>query len=177
MKSKQHTYEALVHAFHSTVYRYAYWLTQDKSVAEDITQETFLRAWKSLDSLADESKAKAWLITIARRENARRFERKQFDFTDIEEGAWVDEVACTDVAVEQRDVQRLLASLPLEYREPLVLQLLMGFSSEEIADQFQLNKNTVLTRLFRARQQLKSKLVAQTNEHTDKPSSANGGEL
>lgn len=176
MKTKQRTYEALVHAFHSTVYRYAYWLTQDRSVAEDITQETFLRAWKSLDSLADESKAKAWLITIARRENARRFERKQFDFSDIEESAWVDEQASADAVIEERDLHRLLASLPLEYREPLVLQLLMGFSSEEISAQLQLNKNTVLTRLFRARQQLRNRLVEKSKDSHNTRTDINGGE-
>ena len=50
-----------------------------------MVQETCLRAWKSLDSLQDEKAAKSWLITILRRENARRFERKQFDLVDIDD--------------------------------------------------------------------------------------------
>ena len=72
MMEKQKRYEALVRAFHADIYRYAYWLVKDKAVAEDIVQETFLRAWRSLDSLKDEKAAKSWLITILRRENARR---------------------------------------------------------------------------------------------------------
>ncbi len=62
-----------------------------KPVAEDLVQETFLRAWKSLDSLTDAAAAKSWLITILRRENARRFERKQFDYQDIEQDVLLDE--------------------------------------------------------------------------------------
>lgn len=48
-------------------------------------QETFLRARKGIDTLVDDKAAKAWLITILRRENARRFERKQFDLVDLDE--------------------------------------------------------------------------------------------
>ncbi len=68
MADKQTKYEALVHALHGDIYRYAYWLCRDPQVAEDLVQETFLRAWKSIDSLLDDKAAKAWLITILRRE-------------------------------------------------------------------------------------------------------------
>jgi RNA polymerase sigma-70 factor (ECF subfamily) len=76
MANKQQRYEVLVLALHSDIFRYAFWLVKDKAVAEDIVQETFLRAWKSLDSLKDERAAKSWLITILRRENARRLNEK-----------------------------------------------------------------------------------------------------
>ncbi|KOO11243.1 RNA polymerase subunit sigma, partial [Vibrio xuii] len=82
---KQRKYEALVRAYHRDLYRYAYWLCKDPTVSEDLVQETCLRAWKSLDSLQDEKAAKSWLITILRRENARRFERKQLDLVDIDD--------------------------------------------------------------------------------------------
>ena len=61
MNAKQKRYEALVKAFHADIYRYAYWLVKDRSVAEDVVQETFLRAWRSLDALNDEKAAKSWL--------------------------------------------------------------------------------------------------------------------
>ena len=76
VRTKQLKYEALVRAYHTDIFRYAVWLIKDRAIAEDVVQETFLRAWKSLDSLQDEAAAKAWLITILRRENARRFERE-----------------------------------------------------------------------------------------------------
>lgn len=57
-----------------------------------------------------------------------------------------------------RSYRILIARLPVDYREPLLLQLIFGYSGEEIAQQLELNKNTVMTRLFRARNQLKDML-------------------
>ena len=158
MANKQKRYEALVNALHSDIYRYAYWLVKDKAVAEDIVQETFLRAWKSLDSLKDEKAAKSWLITILRRENARRFERKQFDLVDMDDVSLADSGPSNETQIEHRELRNLMAGLTEEYREPLMLQILFGYSGEEIAEQLDLNKNTVMTRLFRARNQLKEAL-------------------
>ncbi|WP_298444991.1 sigma-70 family RNA polymerase sigma factor [uncultured Ferrimonas sp.] len=159
MISKQRRYEALVRALHTDLYRYAYWLVHDRAVAEDLVQETFLRAWKSLDSLKDENAAKAWLITILRRENARRFERKQFDLTDIDDYQLADTATPgPDQDAEHHLLRQKMAQLEPEYREPLVLQVLYGFSGEEIATILELNRNTVMTRLFRARNQLRDAL-------------------
>ncbi len=164
MKEKQQRYEALVHAFHADIYRYAYYLTKDKSIAEDVVQETFLRAWRSLDALKDEKAAKAWLITIVRRENARRFEKKQLDTVDIDANPVADDTVFTEQSLQEADMQRLLLMLSEPYREPLILQLLFGYSGDEIAAQLNLNKNTVMTRLFRARNQIKELLSKQYGE-------------
>ncbi|MBT1063005.1 sigma-70 family RNA polymerase sigma factor [Bowmanella sp. Y26] len=158
MITKQQRYEALVQALHGDIYRYAYWLVGDKAVAEDIVQETFLRAWKSLDSLLDEKAAKSWLITILRRENARRFERKQFDLVDMDDYSLADDGPDHDTQLQQREIHQLIGSLAEEYREPLMLQVIFGYSGDEIAEQLDLNKNTVMTRLFRARNQIKDAL-------------------
>ncbi len=164
MKAKHQRYEALVKAFHADIYRYAYWLIKDQSIAEDVVQETFLRAWHSLDALNDEKAAKSWLITILRRENARRFERKQFDTVDIDDVHIQDDTQQADGDLRDRELRRLLGGLSVEYREPLILQLIFGFSGEEIANQLGLNKNTVMTRLFRARNQLKDALEKQSEQ-------------
>ncbi|WGV99478.1 sigma-70 family RNA polymerase sigma factor [Vibrio sp. YMD68] len=151
---KQRKYEALVRAYHRDLFRYGFWLCKDKSIAEDLVQETCLRAWKSLDSLQDEKAAKSWLITILRRENARRFERKQFDLVDIDDYS-NDAIVSDDAHHQSEWVQTLIMKLDVEYREPLFLQVVGGFSGEEIGSILELNKNTVMTRLFRARNQLK----------------------
>ncbi|WP_407331034.1 sigma-70 family RNA polymerase sigma factor [Enterovibrio sp. 27052020O] len=153
---KQRRYEALVRAWHRDLFRYAYWLTKDQHVAEDLVQETCLRAWRSLDSLQDDNAAKAWLITILRRENARRFERKQLELVDIDDHQVADNTQPSEEAsVEQQWLHKQIMRLSPEYREPLVLQVMAGFSGDEIAEIMDLNKNTVMTRLFRARNQLK----------------------
>jgi len=161
MISKQIRYEALVKALHADLYRYAYWLTHEKQVAEDLVQETFLRAWRALDSLKDEKAAKSWLITILRRENARRFERKRFDMSEYDEGSIIDSHSTSaEQSIENDWLREKIAQLPPEYSEPLILQILGGFSGEEIAAMLDLNKNTVMTRLFRARNQLKDAFEA-----------------
>lgn len=161
--SKTRRYEQLVRHYHADVYRYGYWLCKDPDIAQDLVQETYLRAWKSLDSLLDAGAAKAWLITILRRENARRFERKQFAYDDATEQDSLPDTNQTS-AEQDCDNDKLrshIAALPEEYREPLVLQALGGFSSDEIASLLQLNVNTVNTRLFRARKLLRNHLTPQ----------------
>ncbi|WP_116473371.1 sigma-70 family RNA polymerase sigma factor [Zobellella maritima] len=156
---KQKRYEALVYTLHADLFRYAFWLCHDRQVAEDLVQETFLRAWKALDSLKDEKAAKAWLITILRRENARRFERKQFDLVDLDNQQVPDKHSPgPEQDMENELLRRHIGELAIEYREPLLLQVIGGFSGEEIANILDLNKNTVMTRLFRARNQLKEAL-------------------
>ncbi|MBL0450406.1 sigma-70 family RNA polymerase sigma factor [Aeromonas caviae] len=170
MADKQTKYEALVHALHGDIYRYAYWLCRDPQIAEDLVQETFLRAWKAIDTLLDDKAAKAWLITILRRENARRFERKQFDLVDLDEHPLQDRgVLPSEQEMEHEWLRRHIARLPAEYQEPLLLQVLGGFSGEEIAEQLGLNKNTVMTRLFRARNQIKEAMESakQQRGHTN----------
>ena len=162
MKEKQKTYESLVKAYSTDLYRFAFWLTKSKTVSEDLVQETFLRAWRSLDSLNDPKAVKSWLITILRRENARRFERKQFDLVDIEDCTIADQASLdTEQTAEHHLLQRQIDKLEIEYKEPLLLQVIGGFSGEEIAKILDLNKNTVMTRLFRARNQLKEAMDHQ----------------
>ncbi len=164
---KQRKYESLVRGYHRDLYRYAYWLTKDKAVAEDLVQEACLRAWKSLDSLQDEKATKSWLITILRRENARRFERKQFDLVDIDD--YGNEAKISDAPHHQQVwLQAQIMKLDVEYREPLFLQVVVGFSGEEIGEILELNKNTVMTRLFRARNQLKEMLDSQDTQRGHK---------
>ena len=160
MTIKQKRYEALVQVYHTELYRFAYWLCNDPTIAEDLVQETFLRAWRSLDALQDDKAVKPWLLTILRRENARRFERKQLDYADVENDTIVDTKSVTlDDEMEQTVIQRQINKLSGAYREPLLLQIVMGCSGEEIAEILELNKNTVMTRLYRARNQLKEALT------------------
>ncbi len=156
--TKQARFEYLVHAYSGWLYRYAFWISGNKEVAEDLVQETFLRAWRFLDSLKEEAAAKSWLTTILRRENARRFERKQFEYEDFD----TDSIPAAEVEFDPRPeigaLRDALAKLPVTYREPLVLQVLEGYSLEDIAEIMSLSRNTVATRLHRARQKLRTQI-------------------
>lgn len=153
-------YEALVDELYQDVFRYAYWLTRNKGIAEDLVQETFLRAWRSFDSLQNEKAAKAWLFTILRRENARQYERYRPELVDIDDVAVAEENSAEpDQQQKQVELHQAIMRLDKDYRDPLLLQVIGGFSGKEIADILDLNNNTVMTRLFRARSKLKTILV------------------
>ncbi len=157
MWDKKSRFTALVEAFSADLYRYAYWIAGDKHIAEDLVQETFTRAWRSLDDLRDERAAKAWLITTLRRENARRFARKSLELIDID----VDTLEASsdqENSPEARALGRALANLSRDYRDPLLLQIIGGFSVVEIAQEMNLSSGAVTTRLFRARQKLRNVL-------------------
>ena len=154
-------YENLVHAYSGWLYRYAYWLAGDKATAEDLVQETFLRAWRFLGSLKEEAAAKSWLTTILRRENARRFERKQLDYSDVELDTLPATQSDFDARPEVVALRIALKQLPTTYREPLILQVIEGYTLEDIAQIMSLPRNTVATRLHRARQKLKQQLESQ----------------
>ena len=141
------------------LFRFAFWLARDRAVAEDVVQESLLRAWRSRESLDASGSAKQWLLTIVRREHARLYERKRFDTVQVDElvSAESSELAVAEER-EVLDMRRAIFALEDDYREPLVLQVLMGFSTEEIAGQLGLTQGAVLTRLFRARQRLRHQL-------------------
>lgn len=159
MNARQHRFEALVNAFHADLFRYAVWLCRDRELAADLVQETLLRAWKSLDGLRDEAAAKGWLITILRRERARYYERARPPGIDLDAVPIADERPGLEADAELAVVRRQIAALDEEYREPLVMQVLLGFSVEEISEVMELKQATVLTRLFRARRKLAAALA------------------
>ena len=162
---RRQRFDQVVGVFHQDMYRYAAWLCRDKAIAEDVVQEALLRAWKSLDALRDYAAAKPWLLTIVRRENARYFERKRLETVDIDnltasQAALLSEQPDDDLG----DMREAIFSLDDDYREPLVLQVLMGYSTTEIAKQMDMKQGAVLTRLHRARAKLRHTMEEQAAE-------------
>lgn len=150
-------FQALCHRLRPDLLRFAFWLSRDHALAEDVVQETMLRAWKAQDSLHDEKAAKPWFLTIIRREYARTFERKRFVTVDIDDLIAKEEPTLAATGDENlAEMRAALFKLPDDYREPLVLQVLMGFTTAEIAAELGLSEAAVLTRLFRARKQLRT---------------------
>ncbi len=149
-----------MNAYSKDLYRYGLWLTKDAQVAEDLVQETFLRAWKVMDSLKDPDAVKSWLFTIYRRENARRFEKirpvtSSIDEVNIDQYAQLeDDFAKTEVIA----LRKSLKDLPEEYLEPLLLQVLGGYTCNEIGEIMGIKSGAVMTRVFRARKKLRAML-------------------
>lgn len=166
MSPKQFQFDALVRSTNTELYRFGYWLCGNEALAHDLVQETYLRAWRALDDLRDTKAAKAWLVMILRREHARLYERKApAGFEPIEDIEIADYDSLNpDQSSEDSLVRRAMMALDVKYREPLLMQVLGGFSCEEIAEQLGLSQSAVMTQLFRARQKLKTALSEPQKE-------------
>ena len=155
---KTRRFNQLAEAYSTDLYRYAMWICRNDALAKDLVQETFLRAWRALDSLKDIG-AKGWLITILRREYARTFERKVPKFTELDKVVIADDVVLEpDEQVERDLLRKGIMKLDSKYRDPLLLQVVFGHSCEEISEQLGISKSAVMTQLFRAREKLKTLL-------------------
>lgn len=157
----QKRFEQSVRAYSADLFRFAFWLCRDRFVAEDLVQETFVRAWKSWRDLQNPGSVKPWLITILRHEHARLYERKQLDIVDVE----LDDlqIASDHEPAATYEMEQLVGELPLSLREPLLLQVLGGFSCGEIAQMLDTTEGAVMTRLTRARQAMR-KLLGDSKE-------------
>ena len=122
-----------------------------------MVQETFARAWRSWGELRDIAVAKAWLVTILRNEMARSFTRNR-------PAAAIDAVPEAELPAlpsfeGDLETAQIVSLLPATYREPLLLQVLGGFSCAEIASMLGTTEGAVMTRLTRARQALRKEFV------------------
>jgi RNA polymerase sigma-70 factor, ECF subfamily len=92
-----------------------------------------------------------------RREHARLHERKRLELTNLHDAIEREDFELgADTDVELAELRVAIWKLPQPYREPLVMQVLGGFSVEEIARELNLTTQAVLTRLFRARNKLRT---------------------
>ncbi|MDH3271274.1 MAG: sigma-70 family RNA polymerase sigma factor [Gemmatimonadota bacterium] len=165
--------EALPHL--DAVYRFALRLTGGPDQAEDLVQETFLRAFKSWDQYTRGTAAKSWLFTICRNVFLRGRERGQRHDEIVEENVgrgaaaapinpvWVSVLGSDpegqffDSIVDAKIVEAI-ESLPEEYRTAVVLSDMEGLPYAEIAALMEVPVGTVKSRLFRGRRRLQQVL-------------------
>ena len=152
--------EKILDQHHETVFRYAYRLSGCASTAEDIAQEVYLRAFRSIHQLRDESAARGWLLVITRNEFARWCRRKSETI-----GVDLELEACTGLTdnhkptLEQTEwVENALQQLANEFRSVLVMFYFEELSYAEIAEHLQIPIGTVMSRLSRGRAHMKAAL-------------------
>lgn len=158
----QRRFDTLVRDHRADLYRFAYYLSRSAERAEDLVQDTLLRAWRFLHQLRDAAAAKGWLMATLRREYARGFERKRFDTTELSEVEISDAMApsSADLADAER-VREAMLRLDDRYRVPLLMQVLGGSSCAEIAEELGISEAAVMTQVFRARQKLRQVLAPE----------------
>lgn len=155
--------EELMAEYGQDVWNFAYFLTKDRSMADDIAQDVFLQAYRHIDSFRAESSVRTWLLKIARNtslnyRNAAFFRR----------AVLMDKLgaAGTHRSAEQDYLEREAANrvwlcvfrLPVKLREALVLHAKYELPVQEIADMLKIPAGTVKSRLFKARKRMKALL-------------------
>ncbi len=159
--------EALPHL--DTVYRVALRLARDESQAEDLTQDTMLKAYRSWHQFKSGTNARAWLITILRHTFINQYRKTQragptVDVDQIETYTVFHQVQEIDPEgsffkqIVDDEVLKAVDRLPDEFRETLVLSDIEQMSYAEIAEITGAPVGTVKSRLFRARQALQKEL-------------------
>ena len=149
----------LVEQFSDLLYRYAYRLTGNAADAEDLTQQTFLRAHEKGHQLRDASAARWWLCSIMRNTflSGRRHVEMTVSLDAVDESAFVDEPP--DTNVDPVELQQALLELAEEFRSPVILFYFEEFSYQEIAIQMGVPIGTVMSRLSRAKAFLRQRLT------------------
>ena len=168
---------ALVHL--DLLYRAALRLTHNRAEAEDLVQETWLRALRHFDQFDPGSNCRAWLLTILRNAFLNRVRREgreilESDMAATEAGAArLEEASVARSSAEEDffqtvlhgDVDRALKTLPLPFRLVVTLADLEGLTYKEVAQVLDCPIGTVMSRLSRARQLLRKELVTLAREH------------
>lgn len=157
------TIEELVEQFHLPVYRFAFRLTGQTADAEDLTQQAFLTAQKSLHQLRDRASARSWLFTILRNRFLKERQRwEPLSAADVKlDLDIVPELPSTVDHIDHERLQQAIDSLPTDYRLVLVLFYFEEFRYREIAERLELPIGTVMSRLARAKRHLRRALLVK----------------
>ena len=157
------------------VFRVANWLARDTSVAEDLTQETFIQALKSFHRYSPDTNCRAWLITILYRVNGkRRMKLGQLKLVEDTEEQIAETVAFEPSIPQHLTDEEILAAIqrvPKKFSEVVMLTDVEEFTYKEAADLLDVPIGTVMSRLHRGRRLLRQELT----EHARKFGIASNG--
>lgn len=163
-RSDERAFEVLYRRFESRIFRYVAALTKDTAVAEELTSETFFEVWRGAATFRGASSVSTWIFGIARHKTFSLLRQRKPPAESIDgagpipaEDAGPEEIAATGAL--QHKVRRALERLSPEHREALELSLYHDLSYEEIARIAGCPVNTVKTRAYYARREMKKILT------------------
>ncbi len=166
-------FEQLIARYESRVFTIAYRYTGNYADASDLAQEAFIRVYRSISSFRGDSSLLTWLTrvvtNVCKDELRRRAKQKIVSIEEMAEKGQVSEAEPRQKPLEeevlakewQEEVQQILGSLTHEHRVVIVMRDVQGYSYEEIAGFLECSLGTVKSRLNRARQILKNKLLTR----------------
>jgi RNA polymerase sigma-70 factor (ECF subfamily) len=167
-------YYSIVEQHQAVVRRFINMTVKNQWIADDLTQETFIKAHNSLDSLKDVSKIKSWLIRIAYNlclDHFKTASKNRFDSLDSIEEVFSANILPMAKQLERNEmskcVQDKMLLLPQSYRTILCLSDIVGLTHSEIAEVLDVNVGNVKVRLHRARMKMRDILNQHCNFGND----------
>ena len=169
-KGNREAFEHLVRGTSRLVYSHLLVLTRHPQQAEDLTQETYLHAWKAIAKLTEPAGFRSWLLTIARNLSvnevraARRLKRGSGlvkaagSDIDVADPA-PDPAEASEVTEQQEQLLQLLEALPEDYRQPLMLRYLAGADHDAIRGQLGLTDGALRGLLHRGMTMLRERMT------------------
>lgn len=143
-------FEEIVRAFQADVWRFVFHLARDESLADDVTQDAFIKAFRNIGRYRGDSRFSTWLLAIARNcamDEFRRSGRRRKLEDEMERQPRPSEHDQT----RSYDIREALKTLSLDVREPLVMIDLFGLSYRDVSDLLGVPVGTVKSRVHRAR--------------------------
>ncbi len=177
----------LIEPHFDALFRAAYRLARNRADAEDLVQETYLRAYRGFGGFREGTNVKAWLYriltnTFINQYRAKKRRPDQVDLDDVEdfyifrrlgglEAADAERTAETEAleAMPDDEVKQALESIPEQFRMAVILADIEGFSYKEIAEILDVPIGTVMSRIHRGRRQLQKLLWDYATEHNLRP--------
>lgn len=192
LKGDQEAFATIVEKYKDPVFNVAYRMLGNPTEAEDVAQETFVRAYTQLRTYQEGRRFSTWLLSIASHLSIDQLRRRRFLALPLENAPFLEWIADLGAGPEQAalqleasdEMQKVLSALPPKYRTVLVLRYWYDLSYEEIAEMLGLTSALVKARLHRARELVARTLKAQgldmtlaseeTHEADHKPAAGGG---
>lgn len=154
--------------YNKRLFQVAYCITRDYYLAQDAVQETLIKAYQKMDTIEDPEKIGAWLSAIAaraaidivrkeRKLNDRTASHVEIETANIKMDQNVEQEVEMNLLKEQ--IHQAINSLSLDQRKVFLLKINSGLKEKEIAQLLKINQNTVKTKIYRIRKQLKEMLM------------------
>lgn len=173
-KNDSKAFQVLFELFYEDVYRTSYLITRDQPLAEDATQEAFLKAFQKLDTLRNPKKFGPWVRSIAARSTVDILRKRKHltvieDITEFPQDYYVHNISSSlpETEAEKNELHsnlnKAIHSLNPIHRQVVVMKYYLNLNTREIADNLSLPIGTVKSRLYRALKQLEISLQPQNN--------------
>lgn len=158
-------FEELVRAYRNDVFALSYHFVRNREEAWDISQEVFIKAFRSLKHFRGEASFKSWLLRITANQCKDQLKKRRLDTVSFEEAIQTDAPGAELGPARQSEahelgaaIEKAVASLPVKHRTAFILREMEGLSYQEMAEAMDCNLGTVMSRLHHARKKLQEAL-------------------